>query len=251
MLNNAADFALYVKSVDNFIRIGAFRCFMNMADSMKHILRNRTHVFTDFWKEDLKKILTELTDDFKHLMKDGKDTVGHVKKFSLQDMIDAGSDSILVMKVLPKRIRTGFAHFKDDLHQELELLPEQKQKTIFTLKVIGALTSFTLSTVYTFRKSNQNFSMKGFKKFNPVTQFLITELIFRISHAMVNRFLNELESHVSDEAELAHIRYFQELLSSKNSGAGPDQPLPESGDRSIEIVENFKKYIMTGKRGIG
>lgn len=224
---------------------------MNIADSLKHILKNRGHVFSNFWKEDLKKILMEVNTEVKDLFADGKSTFHSVRKegikLNAQEVLNAGTDVFLIMKVLPSRIKEGFQLFKDELSSELENLPDQKQKTIFTLKVIGALTRFTLSTVYSVKRGTSDFRIKGIRKTNAFTRFLIAEIVFRVAHSLVQKLLDELAEHVTDPEELKHIHYFQELLSERGKKDGPDQEDSLPHDRAIEIVENLKKYIMTGK----
>lgn len=236
-----------------FRDLGLLGACMNIADSLKHILKNRGHVFSDFWKDDIKRILLEVSADLKNLYGESRSTINQVRKdglkFNVQEMLDAGADSLLIMKIMPSRIKDGFQFFKEELSSELEALPDQKQKTIFTLKVIGALTSFTVSTIYTIKKGAPDFKIKGLKKTNAFTQFLIAEIIFRISHSLIQKFLKELESHVTDPDELKHIHYFQELLRERVKKDNPDHEEHQVNDRAIEIVENLKKYIMTGKQG--
>jgi dsDNA-binding SOS-regulon protein len=229
---------------------------MNLADSMKSVLKNKSHVFSEFWKDDLKIVLTEVQNDLSRMVKDGKETIQSLKKdgikINLKEMAESGADALLIFKVLPGRIKDGFTYFKDDLVEELESLPGQKQKTIFSLKVIGAVISFTIGIIYNIKKGRSDFSIKGLKRMNAFTQFIVAELVFKISQLILLRFLNEIEKQVTEPDELKHIRYFRELLSDREKAEAENEVLSsaEPGDRAIEIVEDLKKYIMTGKRGI-
>ena len=109
---------------------------MNLADSMKKILKlNGQNIFTDFWKDDLKTILKDVGKDIAHMAKSGSDSFRDIKKngikITAREMIESAADTLLIFKVLPARIKEGFARFKDQLINELDNQPDQKQKTIF------------------------------------------------------------------------------------------------------------------------
>jgi hypothetical protein len=171
-------------------------------------------------------------------------------KVTAKDIWESGTDTLVLFKVLPARVKLGFAYFKDDLIYELDHLPDQKQKTIFSLKVIGALSSFTLGIIYNVNKGKTDFSMKGLKRRTGVTQFIAAEIIFKISQLFVYRFLNELEKEVTVPEDLKNIRYFKDLVSSRaqmDTSSEYHEPLIE-GDPAITIVENLKHFISTGNR---
>lgn len=217
---------------------------MNIADSMKDVLKNKTHIFTDNWKEDLSLILKEVGEDMSQIMR-------HVKKqkikVTIHEVADAASDTILILKILPKRIKEGFHYFKEDLLEELEAKTTQKEKTLFSMKVIGALTTFTIGTVYSVRKGHIDFRISGLRRVNTFSRFLVGEIIFKITRLLLLRFLSEVETGVSKKEDATNIRYFKELLISREKD---EQGHTQHSDPAIEIVENLKKYIMTGKRGI-
>jgi hypothetical protein len=222
---------------------------MNVADSMKNVLKHKSHLLTEHLKEDITLIMKEVSDDMSRMLEASKTSVKHLKKqkikITFQEVKDAASDGLVILKILPHRISEGFHYFKEDLISELDSFPDQKEKTLFSIKVIGALTSFTLGTVYNVKKGNLNFSINGLKKVNTFTQFVFAEIVFKITRLLLLRFLNEVEKGVSESEDVSNITYFKELLSNKS-----DEDHAESGDPAIEIVENLKKYIMTGKRGI-
>lgn len=224
---------------------------MNIADSIKHVLKNKSHVFSKGWKEEISQILKEISDDVNDMVRSGGHTFKEVKgrrlKISLQDAMDSASDAFIVAKVLPKRIQEGFHFFKQDLFTELEDLYDPKKKAIFSLKVLGALTSFSVSTIYNVKKGNLDLHLNGVKKINSFSRFLIGEVLLKVIRIMLIKFLNELQQTVTHQEDEAHIRYFRELLISRDK---PDESHMEETDPAIEIVENLKKYIMTGQRGI-
>jgi hypothetical protein len=224
---------------------------MNIADSMKNVLKHKTHIFTENWKDDLSLILKEVGDDMSDLVKSGKASFKNLKgqhiKTTFRDVKDSASDTLVIFKVLPKRIKVGFHFFKEDFLEELERRKEHKEKTIFSMKVIGTLTTFTVGTVYNVRKGNMDFRINGLRRVNTFSRFLIGELVFKITRVLLLRFLNEVEKGVSEGEDVTNIRYFKGLLISRDND---EEDHIEPGDPAIEIVENLKKYIMTGKRGI-
>lgn len=226
---------------------------MTLADSIKNVLKHKSQsIFNDIWRDDLKHILMDIGDDVSRMIKSGASSFKNMKKkdfrIDVKGMIDSGADTLLIFKVLPGRIREGFMHFKEDLYEELEKHEDKKQKTIFCLKVFGALTSFTFVTFYSVKKGKMDFSIAGLRSRNAFTQFIVAEIIFKISQLFIQRFLAEVEKDVTDPDELKNIRYFRELLSNRSKFEESDIGQEITGDKSIEIVEKLKTYIMTGKR---
>jgi hypothetical protein len=228
---------------------------MNLADSVKKVLKSRSqNIFTDFWKVDLQTNAKDLGGDIARLGRSGKQSFKHLKnvglKVNIKELVDAGADTLLIFKVLPKRVKSGFLHFKDEFVLELEHLPDQKQKTIFCLKVIGALTSFTLGAIYSVKKGKNDFALAGLKRRNAFTQFLVAELVFKISQIFIYRFLVELEKEITDPKDLKNVRFFKDLIfqrSQQQAEVEGEIAAPMIGDRAIEMVEDLKRFIMTGK----
>jgi hypothetical protein len=227
---------------------------MNLADSMKKVLKNNSqNIFTDFWKEDLKTILKDIGRDVAQMAKSGAGTFRGIKtngiKITAKEMLESASDTLLIFKILPKRVYQGFADFKEALVQELDSQPDQKQKTIFSLKVIGALTSFTLGAVYSIRRGKTEFFFSGLKRRNVMTQFIVAEVVFKLSQVFILRFLTELEKEVTNPEDLKSIRYFKDLISARSMvEAVQNGEAFVEADKAIEIVENLKRFIMTGKK---
>lgn len=228
---------------------------MNLADSMKKILKNNgQNIFTDFWKDDLKTILIDVAGDIAHMAKSGVGSFRDLKKngikITAKEMIESASDTLLIFKVLPGRVSQGFIQFKEQLIRELDNQPDQKKKTIFSLKVIGALTSFTLGTIYSIKRGKTDFAFTGLKRRNAITQFMVAEIVFKLSQVFIQRFLTELEKEVSDPEDLKNVRYFKDLISDRSKADADYVPgdVPKESDRAIEIVDALKHFIMTGKK---
>ena len=229
---------------------------MNLADSVKFVLKSKSqNIFGAFWKEDIKNLLSETKSDVTHFFKSSPHSFKYLKskniKVSAREALDSAADALTIVKVIPHRVRMGFSYFKDDFVNELENLPDQKQKTIFCLKVMGALSSFVVGALYNYKIGNTNITFPGLKQKNAFTQFLIAELIIKISQMFIMRFITEVEKHLSDPDELHNLRYFKVLFSDREKLEAEKEALEleqEPNDRSIEIVDELKNYIMTGTR---
>lgn len=225
---------------------------MNLADSLKHVLKNKSqHILTEFLSRDLKIILSNFSDDISKMYRSGKTSLKNLRhdgvKLSFKEMGESIIDAFLILKVMPLRIREAFGYFKEELLQELDQQNDPKGKALLSFKVLGALTSFILGVIYNVKRGQTEFSMKGLRHRNAFTKFIVAELIFKITQHFFLRFLQELEQELTDPDDLKNVRYFRQLLSDQ---ALPDEESVDTqgGDRAIEMVENFKNYILTGKR---
>lgn len=224
---------------------------MNIADSLKHVLKNRsTSILSDFWKRDLKMILMNFGHDITEMYQAGVNSLQGLKKdginISAKELGESLIDMVLILKVMPSRIKSAVGYFKEDLLNELESQEDSKQKALFSLKVLGAVTSLTLGIFYGIKKGQTEFKLKGLKRRNAFTRFIVAELIFKITQHFLQRILEEIEEELSDPDDSKNIRYFRQLLSERPE-PGEDQEI-EPHDKAIEIVEKFKSYLITGKR---
>jgi hypothetical protein len=168
-------------------------------------------------------------------------------KIKLKESFDSTADTILILRVFPLRVKQGMRYFKDDFLTQLDSQQDQKHKTLFGIKVIGALTSFAISTFYQIKRGTNDLALPGLKHKNNLTHFIVAELAFKLTNLLVKRFLQELEQHLTNEEDLRHISYFRQLLVSKEDiELSDDSQVTE--DPAIEIVEAFQYFIMTGKR---
>ena len=225
---------------------------MNIADSLKHVLKSKSqNILSDFWSRDLKIILSSFSEDISHMYKSGTSSLHQIRnggvKLSARDIQEAIVDSWLILKVLPRRVKDALVYFKDDLLEELEKQSDSRQKAIFSFKVLGALTSFTVGMIYNVKRGQTEFNLKGLKRRNAFTRFIVAELIFKITQHFLLRILSEVERDLTDPEDKNNIRYFRQLLAERNEMS--ETPDDENGaDKAIEIIEDFKNHILTGKR---
>jgi hypothetical protein len=220
---------------------------MNLGESMKYVLKNRGQmIFTTFWQDDLRGVLKDVGNDFFNLAGQRQQRPAGP---SYQNFTSSIGETINVFKIIPRRMKQGFGYFKEDFLSELEQLPNSKQKTIFSMKVLGGLTRHVLTSVYSLKKSQTLLQVKGVKYRNAFTQFLVAELIIRIGQVFVLRLMSEVEKEVDDLESLNHIKYLKSVLRDPSHSTLAETDFEStSGDRSLEIVENLKNYITTGVR---
>lgn len=227
---------------------------MNLSDSMKHVLKNKTQsLFSDFWKEDLKLIITDLKDDLVHFNKTGLSRIKSLKNFKFKDVArevrESAVDTFEIFKVMPRRMKEAFALFREEVLSEMESLPDGKERAIFGLKILGALGTSALGFFYGMKRASTGASFKGLRLRSAFAQYLISEFVFKVTQLFILRFLKEVEAELSEDGDVKKIRFFKELLSHQDNWEAkdlPDDSQLEPGDRALEIVESLKNYIITG-----
>ncbi len=154
-------------------------------------------------------------------------------------------------KMIPTRIRKGLVYFKNDFTYQLELFSDQHQRTLFVFKVIGALATIFLTTVYNLQRSQRGLNFRKLRSPNFLANLVLAEIGFKYARILVLRILNEVEMKMKIGEDLAHLHYFKGLIMNNERPTHKMGSIHESqSDPAIKIVENLKKYIMTGKREI-
>ena len=216
---------------------------MNLTESLRHVLKHKSqNILTLIIKEDVKNFsFFEKMRKFKRHDFSLKNSVGEFKN-SLET-------TVLLFKVLPKRIKNGFLFFTQDLLKELDLLPDQKKKTIFSLKVLAGISQFALSSAYDLGVGESKLLRIGKSK-NLVTNIIISKIMFKTIQAFIIRLVVEMEKEVTDVEELKVLQNFRKMILDDSVNAIDKffDSMTVPGDQAFTIVENFKKYILTGER---
>ena len=227
---------------------------MNLSESMKHVLKNKTQsLFSDFWKEDLRLIISDLKADLSHFNKSGLSRIKSLKNFDLKtastEVKNSAVDTLEIFKVMPRRMKEAFSHFREEVLLEMENLSDAKERAVFGLKILGALGTSALGFFYGMKRASSGARFKGLRLRSAFTQYVISEFVFKVTQLFILRFLKEVEAELSEEGDVKRIRFFKEILSRQDrwdAGDLPDETQLEPGDRALEIVENLKNYIITG-----
>lgn len=222
---------------------------MNLAESMKHVLKNKSQmIFSALVKEDFKVILKGFAGD----MVPGKIFSKPKKKFTLKQSLTSIKSSVrdttFLIKEIPHRLNNGFKIFHDDLIAELDKLPEQMQKTKFCMKVLAGLSKFALSSAYDVGLGDKKLLGYGKAK-KYLTHAVAGRLMFRTVQAFIIRFIQEVEKEITDPQELKNLQNFRDIVLD-DSGNAIDkffEGVTDPEDRAFAIVENFKHYILTGE----
>jgi hypothetical protein len=229
---------------------------MNIADSIKHVLKNNEgpSFFVTFWKKDLKVYIIEMGKTLKSAFGSKGSLVKNIKekgfKGSLRSVKESAVDTAIVFKEAPRRVQEAFSYFRDDMVRELEELPDQKQRAIFCMKVIGALTSFSLGAVQNIKRSRKDQPFLGLKNKSALTQFLMAEVVLKVSQLFILRFMTEIEMQLDNEDEIRRLRYFKTILKNASDPDLSPSPTDINQDEAIHIVEALKNYILTGQRKV-
>lgn len=227
---------------------------MNLSESMKHVLKNKTQsLFSDFWKQDLKLIISDLKADLAYFNKSGLTKIKSLKNFNLKagalEVKNSAVDTLEIFKVMPQRMKEAFSLFREEVLSEMELLSDGKERAIFGLKLLGALGTSALGFFYGMKRASSGARFKGLRLRSAFTQYVISEFVFKVTQLFILRFLKEVEAELSEEGDVKRIRFFKEILSRQDrwdAGDLPEDSQLEPGDRALEIVENLKNYIVTG-----
>lgn len=211
---------------------------------MKFVLKNsRQSLFKDFIFQDVKTIFNHLKSDFRKLLKERSGTP------SLSSIKDSTIETAHVLKAIPGRMKKGFQFFKEDFIEELDQLEDPKDKAIFCMKVIGALTSFAVEIVYDLRRSAHMIYIPGATKKTAISEFFFTELVVQLSRLFVLRLIGEIEKHISGEDDLSNLKYFKHMLLVRPENENIEEwKTNDSEYGSFQLVENLRNYILTGKR---
>lgn len=227
---------------------------MNLSESMKHVLKNKTQsLFSDFWKQDLKLIISDLKADLAYFNKSGLTKIKSLRNFNLKagalEIKNSAVDTLEIFKVMPQRMKEAFSLFREEVLSEMELLSDGKERAIFGLKLLGALGTSALGFFYGMKRASSGARFKGLRLRSAFTQYVISEFVFKVTQLFILRFLKEVEAELSEEGDVKRIRFFKEILSRQDrwdAGDLPEDSQLEPGDRALEIVENLKNYIVTG-----
>lgn len=216
---------------------------MNLTESMIYVFKNKSHhIFSGFLRDDSKFILKEFKNDLVDFFKTSKSTFSSLSTVGFKKILIEAKDSIIetssILGTMPKRVVNGFKIFKDDFLNELEDLPDQKQKAIFCMKVIGSLSGFAMVALAGIRKTKG----KGLTR-HSVSAFFKAEIIFRLSQLLILRIFNELEQKMTNETDLENLNYFRSILTGNKTNNAEAANSPIFKDESVIIVEKLKDYI--------
>lgn len=216
---------------------------MNLSESMKYVLKNKTQV-----------IFSSLIKDVPgQMIAFGKSSQKAIRGFSLKESFLELKSSIqgtsLLLKEIPRRINDGFKIFSEELIIELEKLPDQKMKTVFCMKVLAGLSQFALSSAYDVGLGDVKLLGLGKRKII-YSRLIISKLLYKTIQTLILRFIQELEKEMTSADELEQLENLKKIILDNSTNAVDKffSGITDPSDRAFRLVENFKYYIFTGER---
>jgi hypothetical protein len=224
---------------------------MNLAESMKYVLKNKSRtIFSFFTKEDLKKTIKDFGHGIVATTQQKKDLY---KRFSFKESISDISGSfqgaVLLVRAIPQRVNEGFRIFSNEMTLEMDKLPDQKQKTVFCMKVLAGLSKFAVSSAYEVGLGDAKLLGLG-KSRKMVSSVIISKIMFKTIQTFIIRMIQEMEKELTDPEELKNLQNLKKIIMDNSANAIDKifEGITDSNDRAFVIVNNFKNYILTGQQ---
>jgi hypothetical protein len=218
---------------------------MNIVESMKHVLKNkRQSIFSVLVKEDLFNYIKTISTDIASITKQRNFSAKNSFKIAKESV----QDYLLLIKAIPQRVNDGSRIFGLEFISELEKLTDPKQKTVFCMKVLAGMSKLALSSAYDLGLGEAKLIGLG-KSRKMVANVVVTRVLFKAIQSFIIRFIEEIENEVTDPDELIKIRDFKETVLD-DSGNAIDKffdGVTDPGDRAFVIVDNFKRFVLTGE----
>jgi hypothetical protein len=168
---------------------------------------------------------------------------------SLKDVKDSIQGTTLLLKVIPARVNHGFKYFGEDLLSELEKLPDQKQRTVFCMKVLASLSKFALSAAYDIGLGEVKLLGVGKGKI-VYSRLIAAKIFYKVFQLFIIRLIDEIEKEVTNINELEKLKNLKDIVLD-NSGNAIDKffdGVIDPNDEAFLVVEKFKKYVFSGER---
>ena len=224
---------------------------MNLADSIKFVLKNRSQkIFSSLIKEDLKNTVKDVPSN---IIAFSRMSNRAIRRFSLKESIGDVKSSLygtaLLVKIIPQRVNLGFKHFGEEFMTEMEKLPEPRERTVFCMKVLAGLSKFALSSAYDVGIGDIKFLGMGRGK-ALYSRVIVSKLMFKTLQAIIIRFIDEIEKEIEGPEDLKQLEALKKIILD-DSGNAIDKffdGVTDPNDRAFAIVENFKNYILTGEK---
>ena len=219
---------------------------MNLGEAMTFVFKSKgQNILQDFWKEDVIQILSDVISGSSRLFKGGH---SRLKNVSLKDLprnlVSSGKEVMHISRVMPGRMKKALSGLQSDMLNELDLRSDSKEKALFCLKVFGVLSSSTFTTLPNIPALGKELSLGKIRVRSAFAKFILAELIFRFVSAFLRRFLNEVERELTEEADLAQLRYFRRVLD--GGEAVGIQVNSNNEDSAFRMADKFRNTIFNG-----
>jgi hypothetical protein len=223
---------------------------MSLSQSMKNVFKTKgQHLLSAFMKEDVKKIVKDVVADVVVLTKKRNSIREFSLKHSLQEFRANVQDTAVLLRVIPQRISNGLRIFMTEFIHEMETLPDQKERTVYSMKVLAALSKFAFFSAYELGFSGAPKLLVLGKSRGMYSNLIMSRLLYKSIQAFLVRFIEEVEKDVVDPEELKNLQSFKDIVLD-DAGNAVDkffEGMVDPDDKAFALVENFKNYIFTGE----
>lgn len=224
---------------------------MNLSDSIKFVLRNKSQtIFTLLVKEDLKNTVKDVPRNVVAFTKLSKKAIRSFRfKESMGDVKESIQGTAILLKVIPQRVNQAFKHFGQDFTKEIDQLTDSKERTVFCMKVIAGLCKFALSSAYDVGLGDVK--LLGLKKGKILySRVIVAKLMYKTIQAFIVRFIDEIEKQITEPEELKQLDMMKKMILDDKGNAIDKifEGVTDPNDKAFILVENFRKYILTGER---
>ncbi len=218
---------------------------MNFGEAVAHVLRHKgQYLLQDFWREDVVRVVSDVVSEGIASLQKGRQQLKDISIKEIPSLLLESTQEILeIAKIVPGRIRNGLSGFQSELSRELETKGDSREKAMFCLKVLGVLSTNTLSFFYNLRGSGKDLSIGRLRIRNALAKFILAELVLRSLKLFLGRFLSEIEKELSLESDLEHVRYLKKLI--ERPGAAYSEDINKE-DPAFRIADNLRKAILDG-----
>jgi hypothetical protein len=158
-------------------------------------------------------------------------------------------DTALLLKLLPQRLRAGFLIFISDFLLEMEQMPDKKERLVYSMKVLAALSKLAFSSAYDLGLIGPP-KLLGFGKVTRApARIILSKVLYRSIQEFLIRFIEQLEKEELDATELKNLQTFKKIILD-DAGNAIDKffsGIIDPQDRAFNSVERFKNFIFTGE----
>lgn len=205
---------------------------MNLADSLKFVFQNKIQsILFDFIKTDLRKIFNE-----------AKESIS-LKDFGPDKIQEIFYDFVALAKEIPTRLPKGLKQFHEEFLLELETCSDPKQKSLFTLKVLGALAFILIN----FQSNNTAaLGLLRIQKKSKLARGAILLILINLLMHLSTKIISAVEDNLDDQVEKDKLSYIKAALSHPDASTNGLES-PTVTDKSFLIVRNFINFMLIGE----
>jgi hypothetical protein len=218
---------------------------MKLTRAKKVFQQRGQAIIKKFVTQDSKKIITETIADLVVLSKKNNRNLSLPRITELKHTL---RDTALLLKVIPQRMRFGLNLFMHEFLTEMSSLSDQKSRTVYSMKVIAALSKMAFASAYEVGTGPKLLVM-GKSARSAYSGIVFSRILYRSVQVFLIRFIEEVEKDTVDPQELAQLDSFKRTILD-DEGNAIDKlfaGIVDPEDKAFALVDKFRNYIFTGE----